>query len=168
MLARPDVFRFLPSGLSVPGLAGPLLLVIIICGIGGEFALRGPLTGAADPVAAIAGAPGRFRLALLADLVMLLADVTLGLVLFTWLSRVSPSVARAALVFRLMQGALIGMGVIAMSQVPAPWRRRVKATWSSCCWGFTPRATTWRWCSSPWPPPWWPACCARAGWRRDG
>ena len=61
--------------------AGALYLVIILCGLTAEIALRGPLLAGSPPE--IAGAIGanlpQFRLSLLADVIMLLADIALAL-----------------------------------------------------------------------------------------
>lgn len=100
--------------------AGLLYLVIILCGLGAELALRGPLLagGPEQIAAAVEAAPGRFRLALLADLVMLAADIALALVFFALLRGVSASMALAAMVLRLMQAVLIGAALVLLSALP--------------------------------------------------
>lgn len=101
--------------------AGALYLVIILCGLTAELALRGPLLqGSAEEVAAAmtAGLP-QLRLSLLADVVMLLADIALALVFFSLLRDRAEALARAALVFRLGQAVLIGASLIALASAPA-------------------------------------------------
>ncbi|MGR3804223.1 DUF4386 domain-containing protein [Marinibacterium profundimaris] len=107
-----------PGARPMARLAGALYLLIIGTGLSAEFALRGPLLASPSPLANIAAAAPAFRLSLLGDLVMLLADVTLALLFFQLLRGVSAPLALAAMVFRLMQAALIGMGLILLSQVP--------------------------------------------------
>lgn len=115
----PDPAAGRPASPARPArVAGLIYLLIIVAGITSEFALRGPMLAAPDPLAMIAADPGRFRLSLLGDLVMLLADVTLALLLYGLLRKISGPLAQAAMVFRLIQAALIGAGLIWMSQVP--------------------------------------------------
>lgn len=100
--------------------AGLLYLVIILCGLSAEIALRGPLlSGGPDQIAAAVGAaPGQFRLALLADLVMLGADIALALVFYALLRGVSAPMALAAMVLRLMQAVLIAAALVLLSALP--------------------------------------------------
>jgi hypothetical protein len=101
--------------------SGALYLVIILCGLTAELVLRGPLLqGTPDEVAeALAGNIGLLRLSLLADTVMMVADVALALVFFVLLRRVSESLALAAMVFRLAQAVLIGASLAALASAPA-------------------------------------------------
>lgn len=96
--------------------AGVLYLVIISSGLTAELALRGPALAAGAE--SLASHLANIRLSLLADVVMLLADIVLALVFFTLLRPVSEGLARAALVFRLGQVALIGTSLVALSAVP--------------------------------------------------
>lgn len=102
-------------------LGGALYLAIIGLGLTSEVALRGPLAG--DP-AAIAAAPMLWRASLMADLLMVCADVALAVVLFGLLRRVAPGVALAAMAFRLMQAASISAALLfhlaALTLVEAP------------------------------------------------
>ena len=98
--------------------AGGLYVLIIMMGVTSEFALRGPFLASASPTAAIAGDPTAFRLSLLGDVIMMLADIALALLLYDLLRARAPAVARAAMIFRLIQAALIGMGLIALTLVP--------------------------------------------------
>lgn len=96
-------------------LAGVFYLTIILCGVGSEVALRGPLIdfGSAEATAeAIAAETLRFRLSILADIVMALADAALAVLLFFLLRPVSAGLALGALVFRLLQTGLIAAGLL--------------------------------------------------------
>lgn len=101
--------------------AGALYLVIILCGLTAEIALRGPmLAGAPAEIAgAISANLPQFRLSLLADVVMLLADIALALLFFALLRDRAEGLARAAMVFRLGQAVLIGASLIALASAPA-------------------------------------------------
>lgn len=90
--------------------AGALYLVIILCGLWSELAVRGPLTtegDAAATAAAIRGAEGLFRAALAADLVMAMADVALAVVLAALFWATAPLVAALAAAFRLIQASVL-------------------------------------------------------------
>jgi hypothetical protein len=97
--------------------AGLLYLVIIIAGLSAELGLRGPLidletaTGTAE---AILNAPGRFRLAIAADLIMALCDAGVALLLYLLFRAVSPGLALAAMVFRLIQTVLIAISLMGL------------------------------------------------------
>ncbi len=106
---------------SLVRLAGALYLTIIICGLGAELVLRGPLLqGTPDQVAkALSVNIAQLRLSLMADTVMLLADVALALVFFGLLRHISNTLALAAMVFRLGQALLIGTSLIALASVPS-------------------------------------------------
>ncbi|CAN0058891.1 MAG: hypothetical protein CMF72_17040 [Mameliella sp.] len=101
--------------------AGALYLVIILCGLTAELLLRGPLLqGSPTEIAAAMTAHlPQLRLSLLADVIMLLADITLALVFFSLLRDRAPALARAALVFRLGQAVLIGASLMALASAPA-------------------------------------------------
>lgn len=96
-------------------LAGAFYVVIILCGVGSEVALRGPLIdplSAADTARAILSEVGRFRLSILADVVMALADVALAILLFGMFRSVSKTLSLAALTFRLVQAAVIAANLL--------------------------------------------------------
>jgi len=96
-------------------LAGALYLAIIVLGIGSEAALRAPLIdlgNAAASAAAIRDAAGTFRLSAAADLVMALCDVALAVLLFMLFRPVAPILALTAMVFRLVQAAIISANLI--------------------------------------------------------
>lgn len=101
-------------------LAGALYLVIILCGLTAELVLRGPLLAGSpeEVVRALGAGISQLRLSLLADTVMLLADVALALVFFGLLRHISASLALAAMVFRLGHAVLIGASLMALGSVP--------------------------------------------------
>ena len=101
--------------LSVARYAGLLYLVIIVLGIGAEVALRGPLVDLADAsgmAEAIRSAVTAYRLSIAADLVMAVADAGLAILLFVLFRSVSPTLALAAMIFRLIQSAMIGSNLM--------------------------------------------------------
>jgi hypothetical protein len=98
-------------------LAGLLYLAIIICGISAEVLFRGPLVDFGDAAAtasAIRNAVGTFRLAIAADIVMAAADAALAILLYVIFRPVAPVLALAAMVFRLIQSAMIAMNLMHM------------------------------------------------------
>ncbi|SEP02452.1 protein of unknown function [Salinihabitans flavidus] len=98
-------------------LAGLLYLVIIISGLGAELGLRGPLIDFSDAdatAAAILAAPGQFRLAIAADLVMALSDAGLAILLYLVFRTMAPGLALSAMVFRLIQTVLIAASLMAL------------------------------------------------------
>jgi hypothetical protein len=97
--------------------AGLLYLVIIVTGLGAELGLRGPLIDLSDADAtasAILAAPGQFRLAIAADLVMALSDAGLAILLYLMFRTMAPGLALSALVFRLIQTVLIAASLMAL------------------------------------------------------
>ncbi|WP_417489261.1 DUF4386 domain-containing protein [Maricaulis sp.] len=98
-------------------LAGLFYLIIIIAGLGAELGLRGPLIDLADAngtAAAILAAPGQFRLAIAADIVMALSDAGLAILLYLIFRAAAPGLALAAMVFRLIQTVLIAANLMAL------------------------------------------------------
>lgn len=89
--------------------AGALYLVIIVTGLTGELALRGPLVGA-QPQALAAGEP-LLRASIMADAVMISADVALAVLLFSILAPAGRLLAGLAAAFRLIQAAILGAGL---------------------------------------------------------
>jgi hypothetical protein len=106
---------------SLVRLAGALYLAIILCGLSAELLLRGPLLqGTPDQIAqALSANIGQLRLSLIADTVMLLADIALALIFFGLLRHISEPLALAAMVFRLGQAVLIGASLMALASVPS-------------------------------------------------
>lgn len=98
-------------------LAGLLYLIIIAAGLGAELGLRGPLIDLADAngtAAAILAAPGQFRLAIAADIIMALSDAGLAILLYLIFRAAAPGLALSAMVFRLVQTVLIAANLMAL------------------------------------------------------
>lgn len=112
---RPALTRGAPSRLArITGLA---YLGIILTGIFAEFAVRGSLVVADDPIATarnIADSPGLFGVGIGADVVMIALDVTVAFGLFGLLRRVDRRLATAATALRLVQGAVIAVSLVAL------------------------------------------------------
>lgn len=97
--------------------AGVLYLLIIVCGIGGAGLVRGPLVvegDAAQTVANLLAAELAFRLSLLADVVMALSDVALAALLYFLLRPISQTLSLLAMVFRLVQAAILGLNLLTL------------------------------------------------------
>jgi hypothetical protein len=98
-------------------LAGLFYLAIIMTGLGAELGLRAPLIDLGDAGAtaeAILAAPGRFRLAIAADLVMALSDAALAILLYRIFRAMAPGLALSAMVFRLIQTVLIAVSLMGL------------------------------------------------------
>lgn len=103
------------SELSTARFAGLLYLIIIVLGISSELALRAPLinlSNASETANAILGATGSFRASLAADLIMALADAGLAILLFVLFRPIAPTLALAAMIFRLVQSVIIGANLM--------------------------------------------------------
>ncbi len=99
---------------SLFSLAGVLYLIIIVMGVGSEGAVRSTILVPGDTAATAANLlsnEGAFRLSILADVVMALADVGLGVVLLLLFWKVSKELAVAATAFRLAQAAVLGLNL---------------------------------------------------------
>lgn len=98
-------------------LAGLLYLIIIVAGLGAELGLRGPLINLSDAdgtASALLAAPGQFRLAIAADLVMALCDAGVAILLYLIFRPVAQGLALSAMVFRLIQTVLIAANLMAL------------------------------------------------------
>lgn len=100
--------------------AGLLYLGIIVLGVSSEAILRGGLIDWSDGAAtalAIAEAPLRFRLSLGFDLIMAGFDIALAVLFYRLLRGAGEVRALMAMVFRLMQAALIAGGLMTLFAV---------------------------------------------------
>ena len=97
--ALPEARAFLYAGL--------LYLAVIVLGLGAELGLRLPVMSAADAGAALAARPFVPALSLLADSLMVAADVALALLLFVVLAPAGALLAAFAALFRLIQAAVL-------------------------------------------------------------
>jgi hypothetical protein len=96
-------------------LAGVLYVVIIVSGLFSELVVRDALVVAGDPSATadnISGAESLFRLGIVGDLVMVLADVGIAVALYLLLAPVSRILSATAAAFRLAQAAVIGLNLV--------------------------------------------------------
>ena len=114
---RDDISPLFSDPRKTARLAGLFYLIIIVCGIWAEIVVRSSLIvpeDAATTARNILAAEGLFRLSFVADMVMAISDVALGVLLFVLLRRVEPVLALMAMIFRLLQAAIIGMNLINM------------------------------------------------------
>ena len=96
-------------------LAGVLYAVIIVAGIWGEAAVRAPLLYPDDPqrtATTVQAALGLVRASLATDVLMLIADVGLAVLLYRLLRAQGPTLAMAAMAFRLMQAAVLAANLL--------------------------------------------------------
>lgn len=96
-------------------IAGVLYLVIIACGLFSELAVRGTLVvpgDAAATAANILAADTLFRVGVVSDLVMFLADVAIAVALYLLFAPVSRTLSATAAAFRLTQTAVIGLNLL--------------------------------------------------------
>lgn len=95
--------------------AGGLYLVIIVCGLFSELFVRGSLIvpgDAAATAANILGADTLFRIGVVSDLVMVVADVALALALYVLFAPVSRTLSATAAAFRLTQAAVLTLNLL--------------------------------------------------------
>ncbi len=96
-------------------IAGVLYLVIIACGLFSELFVRGSLVvpgDAAATAANILAADTLFRIGVVSDLVMFLADVAIAVALYVLFAPVSRTLSATAAAFRLTQTAVIGINLL--------------------------------------------------------
>lgn len=107
---RPDVD---PRRLA--RIAGVLYLVIIVSGLFSELFVRGALVvpgDAAATAANITGADTLFRIGVVSDLVMVLADVGIAIALYALFAPVSRVLSATAAAFRLTQAAVLALNLL--------------------------------------------------------
>jgi len=95
--------------------AGVAYLVIIVCGLFAEFAVRAGLyvDGDSDKTFDnVLANSGLFRAGVAADLAMLLADVTVAWALYLLLASLDRRLALLATLARIVQAAVIALGVV--------------------------------------------------------
>ncbi|MFC3615384.1 DUF4386 domain-containing protein [Lutimaribacter marinistellae] len=94
-----------------------LYLAIIVTDLGADIRLRRMLIDFPDAnatAAAILSAPGQFRLAVAAGVVMALSDARLAILLHLIFRKMAPGLALSAMVFRLIQALLIAASILAL------------------------------------------------------
>ncbi len=105
----------IPTHAWIPGVAGVLYLVIIVCGVWSDGFVRSQLIVAGDAqqtAANILEAESLFRLSFFADSLMVLCDVGLAVLLFELLRGVSAPIAALATAFRVTQAAVLGLNLL--------------------------------------------------------
>jgi hypothetical protein len=104
-----------PAPRRLARLAGLFYLIIIVCGLFAELAVRSRLIDFGDAAltaANIEASIGLFRAGLVADVVMIVADVALAIVLYRLFLPVSPLLSAFAMAFRLIQAAVLGANLL--------------------------------------------------------
>lgn len=104
----------MPPPQTAPRTAGAFYLAIIILGLTAELALRTQFIrpDAATTAQLIASTNPAFPLSIVADTMMLAADVVVAILLYQLLKPAGPTLALAAMIFRLMQASLIGAKIM--------------------------------------------------------
>ncbi|MCB1139477.1 MAG: DUF4386 domain-containing protein [Leptospiraceae bacterium] len=106
---------------GIPGLqrlarlAGVLYLIIIVCGMFAQGAVRETMLIVGQPEATVRNVlegAFLFRLGILADLVMIIADVLIGIAFFVILRSVNESLSLLSAFFRLAQATVLGLNLI--------------------------------------------------------
>ena len=95
--------------------AGLLYLIIIVFGIWAEVFVRSGLVVQGDVMATaenIAASPGLFRAGFVADAIMVLSDVGLAVLLYILLKPVGLVLSLTAMVFRLVQAAVLALNLL--------------------------------------------------------
>lgn len=103
-------------------LCGLFYAAIILCGVGGQGLIRQPLMAALDAeqlATSIRAAQLPFRLSILLDVVMTLADVAVAALLYSVMKPVSELLSRMAMAFRLVQAAILGLNLLNLHQAVA-------------------------------------------------
>ena len=96
-------------------IAGVLYLVIIASGLFSELVVRGTLVvrgDAAATAANILAADTLFRVGVVSDLVMVLADVAIAVALYVLFAPVSRTLSATAAAFRLAQAAVLALNLL--------------------------------------------------------
>lgn len=101
--------------------AGLLYLVIIVCGVAGQAFVREPIFGtdAAETTANLLAAELPFRLSILGDAAMVLADVGIGILLYVLFVPVDRTLSLMATAFRLAQAAVLGANLLHLDRALA-------------------------------------------------
>jgi Domain of unknown function (DUF4386) len=104
-----------PTYRKMGRIAGVLYLVIIAAGIFAQFFVRGSLVvpgDAATTASNILASKSLFRLGIVSDLVMIMADVAIGLIFYVLLRPVNNSLSLLAAFFRLAQATILGINLL--------------------------------------------------------
>ncbi len=99
---------------QIARLAGVLYVIIIVCGMFGGLT-RESLFVSGDPVATaqnVIESEGLFRASIMADIIMVLADVAIGVAFFYLLLPVNKGLSLLSAGFRLAQAAALGINLL--------------------------------------------------------
>ena len=104
-----------PHPLKYAGTAGLLYLIIIVCGLFSELFVRSELIiwkDAETTAGNILASPGLFRVGLVADSVMLFADVAIAVILYLMFRPVNRPLSLTAAAFRLTEASILGVNLL--------------------------------------------------------
>jgi hypothetical protein len=96
-------------------ITGILYLIIIVCGMFAEGAARSQLVVVGDwkqTAAQVAAEPMLFRASLMADVIMIICDVLVGLAFYVLLKSTHQALSLLAAFFRLAQATALGLNLI--------------------------------------------------------
>lgn len=99
---------------QIARIAGVLYIIIIVCGMFGGLT-RESLLVSGDPAATVENvttSEGLFRLTIMADLIMVLADVAIGVAFFYLLKPVNKGLSLLSAGFRLAQASALGINLL--------------------------------------------------------
>lgn len=99
---------------QIARIAGVLYIIIIVCGMFGGLT-RESLLVSGDPAATVenvTNSEGLFRVTIMADLVMVLADVAIGVAFFYLLKPVNKGLSLLSAGFRLSQAVALGINLL--------------------------------------------------------
>ena len=101
---------------QIARIAGVLYIIIIVCGMFGGLT-RESLLVSGDPAATVENvttSEGLFRMTIMADLVMVLADVAIGVAFFYLLKPVNHGLSLLSAGFRLAQASALGINLLTL------------------------------------------------------
>ena len=101
---------------QIARIAGVLYIIIIVCGMFGGLT-RESLLISGDPVATaenVIASEGLFRASIMADIIMVLADVAIGVAFFYLLKPVNQGLSLLSAGFRLAQAAALGINLLTL------------------------------------------------------
>jgi hypothetical protein len=116
-----------PHPLKYAGTAGLLYLVIIVCGLFSELFVRSALIiwkDAETTAGNILASQGLFRVGLVADSVMLFADIAIAVILYLMFRPVNRPLSLTAAAFRLTEAAILGFNLLIYYTTPLALMRR--------------------------------------------
>ena len=101
---------------QIARIAGVLYIIIIVCGMFGGLT-RESLLVSGDPAATVenvTASEGLFRMTIMADLIMVLADVAIGVAFFYLLKPVNQGLSLLSAGFRLAQASALGINLLTL------------------------------------------------------